>query len=637
MKRMNLRPFKLWALLPIGIVFVLVLVFRMLNINTSIWPNLLLPILNSLFQGVIFLAGAFICYRVFLANGSRGIVLIGGGFLSIGITAPLAGWLAVVAGQNVNITVYNLGVLLASGFFVTSGVYMFNGVSTSPASRRKPILVLTYCAVAVFLAAIAVLSSLGRTPTFFVPGSGPTILRQIILGTATGLLMISTFLFIWLYARSKADLMYWCALGLGMTVVGLTAILLYTTFGDPMNWLGRLAQYLGSLYFLAAAIVVRQEAQTKQIEVPELLRHYSERSRTNYELLVGTANDAIISLDSDGRIIVWNPAAERMFGYDQVEALGSYLSNLLLPVESASFFKNEFDRLTHEDVWEIKRDIPELRVRRKNGEDFPARMSYSAEKTPQGLTTVVVITDITERRKAEEQLKQRTLELEAANKELEAFTYSVSHDLRAPLRSIDGFSQALLEDYLDKLDEPGKDYLQRVRSAAQRMGVLIDDLLSLSRVTRSDMRSEAVDLSALAQSIAEELRETQPERRVTFIIAPGLTASGDVRLLRVLMENLLSNAWKFTGHHPQARIEFGVTQVSGKETFFVRDDGAGFDMTYVDNLFGVFQRLHSQDEFPGTGIGLATVQRIIHRHGGQVWAKGAVEEGATLYFTLNQA
>ncbi len=238
------------------------------------------------------------------------------------------------------------------------------------------------------------------------------------------------------------------------------------------------------------------------------------------------------------------------------------------------------------------------------------------------------------RRRAQEDTLEANTELAAVNKELETFAYSVSHDLRAPLRSIDGFSHALMEDYPDKLDEQGKGYLQRVRSATQRMGILIDDLLSLSRVTRREMGQETVDLSALAQSIAEELQETQPERQVDFVIAPGLTASGDSQLLHQLMENLLGNAWKFTGQHPKARIEFGVTQVNGKDTFFIRDDGTGFDMTYAEKLFGVFQRLHSQEEFPGTGVGLATVQRIAHRHGGQVWAEGKVEEGAIFYFTL---
>ncbi len=235
----------------------------------------------------------------------------------------------------------------------------------------------------------------------------------------------------------------------------------------------------------------------------------------------------------------------------------------------------------------------------------------------------------------EELVEQRTTELTAVNKELESFSYSVSHDLRAPLRGIDGFSQALLEDYPDKLDEQGKEYLQRVRSATQRMGELIDDKLNLSRVTRSEMRRETVDLSTLATKVTAELQKTQPGRQVEFVITEGLTVNGDTALLRVALENLFGNAWKFTGRQPKARIEFDVTRHEDKLAYYVRDDGVGFDMTYVDKLFAPFQRLHSADEFPGTGIGLATVQRIILRHGGTVWAEGAVGKGATFYFTLN--
>jgi signal transduction histidine kinase/ActR/RegA family two-component response regulator len=234
----------------------------------------------------------------------------------------------------------------------------------------------------------------------------------------------------------------------------------------------------------------------------------------------------------------------------------------------------------------------------------------------------------------EERVAERTAELAAVNKELEAFAYSVSHDLRAPLRSIDGFSQVLLEEYDDGLDADGQNYLRRVRAASQRMGELIDDLLRLSRVTRAEMIREKVDLSALAQEVAAQLQETQPERQVEFVIAEGLVANGDARLLRVVLENLLGNAWKFTGKQTCARIEFSCTETDGKPAYFVRDSGAGFDMAYADKLFGAFQRLHSTAEFEGAGIGLATIQRIIHRHGGQVWAKGAVGQGATFYFTL---
>jgi signal transduction histidine kinase len=235
----------------------------------------------------------------------------------------------------------------------------------------------------------------------------------------------------------------------------------------------------------------------------------------------------------------------------------------------------------------------------------------------------------------EQRVIQRTRQLEVANKELEAFAYSVSHDLRAPLRSIDGFSQIMLEDYADKLDAEGKDYLQRLRAASQRMGQLIDDMLKLSRVTRSSMQRERVDLSALAHAIAAELQQRQPERQVEFVITEGLAASGDARLLEAALENLLENAWKFTGKHDHARIEFGSIEANGNPVYFVRDNGVGFDMTYADKLFGAFQRLHSTTEFEGTGIGLATVQRIIHRHGGEIWGEGVVEQGATFYFTLS--
>jgi signal transduction histidine kinase len=234
----------------------------------------------------------------------------------------------------------------------------------------------------------------------------------------------------------------------------------------------------------------------------------------------------------------------------------------------------------------------------------------------------------------EQRVEERTKELATTNKELESFSYSVSHDLRAPLRSIDGFSQALLEDYSDKLDCTAQDHLQRVRRAAQRMSALIDDMLNLSRVTRSAMRREKLDLSAVANSIARELQEAEPGRRVEFVIENDLTAVGDSQLLRAAMENLLRNSWKYTSAHSLARIEFGKSRQNGKPSFFVRDDGAGFDPRYADRLFGAFQRLHTATEFPGTGVGLATVQRIIHRHGGEIWAEGAVEKGATFYFTL---
>jgi PAS domain S-box-containing protein len=382
--------------------------------------------------------------------------------------------------------------------------------------------------------------------------------------------------------------------------------------------------------FIAAVVIFREMGRRHKAE--EALREGEERFR----LQVSAVKDyAILMLDPKGRIATWNTGAERINGYRAEEILGKHFS-IFYPPEDVEHGKPGIELNTATEQGGVEDEG--WRVR-KDGSRFWANVVITALRDEKGRLRGFgkVSRDLTERRRAEQDMETRNVQLEAANRELQAFSYSVSHDLRAPLRAIDGFSLALLEDYENKLDADGNEHLQRIRAAAGRMGRLIDGMLNLARISRTGMVRESIDLSPLAQEIVSELQNTQPARRATIVIPPKLQVKGDRLLLRVVLENLLSNAWKFTSEQPNPRIELGI-QSNGNETVhFLRDNGAGFDMRHADKLFGVFQRLHRESEFPGTGVGLATVQRIIHRHGGRIWAEAVPGEGATFYFVLGDS
>jgi PAS domain S-box-containing protein len=338
---------------------------------------------------------------------------------------------------------------------------------------------------------------------------------------------------------------------------------------------------------------------------------------------------------TDFEFVDLNKSAEDMLGMPRKKVVGQNLCELI-PINRTGGFFEKYVRV--------------VQTGEALEEEFPieAEQIHAAwlrhQVVPLGDGVAVVSRDITPRKRAEEEirrlnqdLKQQAAQLEASNKELEAFSYSVSHDLRAPLRGIDGWSLVLLEDYGEKLDDEGRKHLNIIRGETQQMGRLIDDMLKLSRVTQAEMHAMPVDLTALANHIAVRLQDGVPNRSIEFNIEPALKVDGDERMLDIALSNLLDNAIKFTGTRSHARIEFGLAEADGCPVFFVRDNGVGFDMTYASKLFGTFQRLHKASEFPGTGIGLATVQRIIHRHGGRIWVEAQKDKGATFYFTLKEA
>lgn len=387
------------------------------------------------------------------------------------------------------------------------------------------------------------------------------------------------------------------------------------------------------------AIFHTQRDITERRQAQEALRKSEQRFRS----LIERSRDLVAILDRDGTYRYVNPAHQQAYGLTPAEMVG----------------RKAFDDLHPDDVRTIGPMLEEAiragvsaatveyRIHHKDGSWHTVEgIALNLFDDPEIAGLLITGRDVTERKRAEEEIQrlnaelerrvhERTAQLEAANQELEAFSYSVSHDLRAPLRRIEGFTRLLLEDCSATLNDADRAYLDRIHAGTRQMRELIQDLLSLSRVTRMTMTPNAVNLSELARSIVADLQKSQPHRHVEFVITPGLVAQGDARLLRVALENLLGNAWKYTSKHPTARIEFGTVERDGHIVYVVRDDGAGFDMAHAEQLFTAFRRLHPEAEFEGTGIGLATVQRIVRRHGGCIWAESAPERGAAFYFTLS--
>ncbi len=384
-----------------------------------------------------------------------------------------------------------------------------------------------------------------------------------------------------------------------------------------------------------AALAIANARLGEQLQESEAIRLAKEealRANRFLDAVIEHIPDMVFVKDANRLAFTrLNRAGEELLGVSRVDLLGKTDCDLFPAAEAAFFQAKDRETLNNKAMVEIAEEPIEtangarwLHTKKVPILDDDGRPAY----------LLGISQDITARKRTDTELRRATEQAERVSKELEAFSYSVAHDLRAPLRGIDGFSQALLEDYGDKLDATGRRYLDRVRESAQRMALLIDDLLALSKVTRTELNIRKVDLSELAHGCVAALQRLEPARQVEIVIEPGIIAEGDPRMLAIALDNLFGNAWKFTAKVAKPRIELSTLIRDGRRSFAIRDNGAGFDMQYANKLFGVFQRLHSEAEFPGTGIGLATVARIIHRHRGQVAGEGSPGAGATFFFTL---
>jgi PAS domain S-box-containing protein len=361
--------------------------------------------------------------------------------------------------------------------------------------------------------------------------------------------------------------------------------------------------------------------------------------------VLNAAMSAVVVIDQSGRITDWNERAELIFGWTREEVVGRELIDTIIPPAFRDQHRHGLRRYLQSGIGPVLNTVIEVTALRRNGDEFPVDLSVSPLKTGDTVSFCGFITDITERKHAEERLRQfnqelermvkdRTAELEFANKELEAFSYSVSHDLRAPLRSIHGYMNIFSEDYAMQLDDEAKRLMTIIENNAKRMGQLIDDLLAFSKLGRKELMKSRISMQDMAMNTWEDLKKNEGQRTVKLIMHPLPEAYADNSTLRQVWINLLSNALKYTRHQENAVVEIGCDEIGPFNRYFVRDNGAGFDMQFYDKLFGVFQRLHSNKEFEGTGVGLAIVQRILLKHGGRIWAEAKVNEGATFYFTL---
>lgn len=587
-------------------------------------PNLNI-LLYSIFSLLMPLSVTFLIARSFLKTGEPGLVLLGCGVVVWG-TSGVASLMLPKVDADTTFTIYNLCLLL-------SALFHFTGASASIQTHKR----IQPTGQWLFGAYVGALSCVGLIvysayedliPAFFIPGQGPTLLRQLVLASAFILFVISAAM-LKVFSRHSV-FKNWYALALLLIATGILGFLLQSsTLDSILTWSSRSALFLSGAYMLIAAIASVRETKVWEVSLEGALAE----SRKHYNDLLDLIADGILVQElpqytAHGKFVRANPAICAMLGYTQEEIYRFTPIDIISP-ESPKSVLQDFETLKHNNIL-----LHSETLITKDSRHVPVGITMRFYEDRGHPMAIWVIRDITELKRAQEELKRHSLELESANAELESFTYTVSHDLRSPLRAIDGFADMLLDEIGARLDPESKRKFEVISSNSKKMGQFIDDLLIFSRMGRAALSPVTINMQDDIMDVWTELQAGSRDRDIQLKIGDLPPAFGDRMLLRQVLSNLMGNAVKFTRDRAHAVIEISGSNSGKYSTYCIKDNGAGFDMRYYDKIFEIFRRLHSEEEFEGTGVGLAIVKKIVERHGGNIWAEGKPGEGATFCFTL---
>ncbi len=630
-----------FAWVPLAVLPAALVVALVLKTAGMFDPAWLVTPLNLLFITVIPGVVAIVAVGAYRATGVPAVLAMGAGMLANAVGSGLVPAILITSGNtNAGVTVHNVGVLVAG--ICQVGAILVGTIVVPPGRTRAWHVALAYGAVATMLGLVLVLVLAGGTPPFFIPGEGPTPLRQTVLTCGTALLAYAALTWWQVYVRNRGiAFLRWYALGLGLLVMGMIAILATPIVGGLVGWVGRTGQYLAGIYCLVAIVLATRPSGAEGAPGSRLGASLLQ-SMLLYRPMVESMGEAMITLDRRGAVLYWNQAAERVFGPRPTDVFGASLVDLVAPPATREALQTELEgMLRHVDPARDGRMEPELVDGR--GRTFPAELVFHGNDAAAGVITCI-LRDISERRRAEqeirelneeleERVRERTTDLEAANLDLESFSYSISHDLRAPLRAINGFATMLERREGDVLDDEGRHYLDRIEAASDHMGILIEELLDYSRLGRSMVRAEPVSLEPLVDGLRSTFGERMEAAGGTLeVVEPLATPVGDPMLLERILANLVDNA--LTYRHPGVapRVTLSATRHDESVTVAVADNGIGIAPEYREKIFEVFARLHGEDAYPGTGIGLSIVRKAARLMGSDVTLESV--EGAGTTFSL---